>query len=149
MESSVCPPSPQNTYSYVPSCIYCTLRMEVKQKAISGHNQKSYTTAQPEKSSFSSCAAIVWLISYFKTFIICPEIQIIRRPSAHSICLLYDHLPIPACPYPVFYRILPFFPTTRVIISALFPTSHVIISALFPSSRLIINALLPTSWYLQ
>jgi hypothetical protein len=37
--------------------------MEVKQKAISGHNQKSYTTAKPEKSSSSPFAASVWLIS--------------------------------------------------------------------------------------
>jgi hypothetical protein len=40
----------------------------------------------------------------------CSEINIIVRPSAHSICPLPDHLPIPACPYTVLYRLLPFLP---------------------------------------
>ena len=41
----------------------------------------------------------------------CSEIHIIVRPSAHSVCPLPNHLPIPACPYTVLYRLLPFLPT--------------------------------------
>ena len=56
--------------------------------------------------------------------------------------IIYQFLHVPAQYFTAYF---PFFPTTRVIISALFPTSHVIISALFPTSRVIIH-LLRVGW---
>jgi hypothetical protein len=65
----------------------------------------------------------LWFILTQNIRIVCPEIHIIMRPSAHSVCPPSNHLPIPVCPFTAFYPLLPFFPTSPVIISALLPTS--------------------------
>jgi hypothetical protein len=57
----------------------------------------------------------LWLILTQNIRFTCPEIHIIMRPSTHSVCPPYDHIPIPMFPYTVFYRLLPFSPTSRVI----------------------------------
>ncbi len=38
------------------------------------------------------------------------------RPSTHSVCPPYNHLAIPMCPYTVFYRLCPFFPTVSLLV---------------------------------
>jgi hypothetical protein len=75
------------------------------------------------QSYHDQIAGITWLILTQNICILCPEIHIIMMPSAHSVCPHSDHLPIPVCPYTVFYCLLPIFPTSHIIISALLPTS--------------------------
>ncbi len=68
----------------------------------------------------------------------------VYTPSVHSM-IIYQFLRVPTQYFTAYF---PFFPTSRIIISALLLTYRVTISALFPTSHVIISALLPTSWYL-
>jgi hypothetical protein len=57
VETSVRPPSPRNTYSYIPSSIYCTLSTEVKPKPFPAttqnltqrHNRKKVPPAHAQQ----------------------------------------------------------------------------------------------------